>query len=130
MLSVAAQLLTQANVDVVNRQIVAIVARDHDLRILPQSTDAVRSVLVREFRNWNDERSTIPGYDEPTTVSGVVAMLSARAASRAASACAENYRARVRFIEDQSTLPVPLAHATNESIRGTQLGDMGASLEI
>lgn len=130
MSAVAARLLSDANVAAVNGAIVTAVGREYGLKIRRQAPEAVRAALVRELRDWNDERSAIPADDEPTTVAGVVAELGERATRRAARTCAENYHARVRFIEDQSTLPVPLEHATNESIRGTQLGDMGGSLEV
>ena len=130
LMSVPELVLDPSNVAYVGARIVDRVAEQNGIAILPQSPAAVRSILVREVRDWSDERSTIPSEGEPTTVAGVVAMLNERAIVRAARVCAETYFARVQYLSDKSTLPIPLAHGKNESVHGTHQGDYSHQLDL
>ena len=121
MTTINALLQTRTNVKAVNAAIVRVVADQYNLTVLPQRPEAVRSVLLREWMYWNDERGSMESADAPTTVQETIALLNRRAVKRAAAAVASNYRARAQFLYDQQQPLRVMEHATNESITGTQL---------
>ena len=117
--SIIDRILCPDNIRRLNIALVRTVAGTYNLRIPLQSTNAIETMLLQEYSNWNSDRSTIPADGDPTTADGVVRMLNRQCVRKAARMCVDNYKMRAYFRHDQSTQPIPLPHATNQSVRGT-----------
>lgn len=112
-----------ANIKAVGEAIVRVVKAKYGLVVLPQREAAVRSVVLREWLRWNDERGGMPAADAPTTRRDIIAMINRQAVKSAAAKVAENYRARQQFYFDQQQPLRVMEHAAYESIAGTHLGE-------
>ena len=122
--------------DVNIRAMVQTIARkiraQHGLDIVresdPRLRGHVRASLAQEFEKWLSLRGAMPPPNQPTTATGLVRMFNVRVVAQTVPMVVNYHADQLRLRRDQNRLPMPLAHATNVSIRGSDVEDMGRLL--
>lgn len=94
----------------------------------PRLWGHIRASLQQEFKKWVSLRGGMPPSNQPTTAAGFVRMFNVRVVAQTVPMVVNYHEDQLRLRRDQNRLPMPLAHATNVSIRGSDVEDMGRLL--